>query len=111
MADDLKVKVQLEATMDKNQVQKEVTEVADTAQQILDKQDLKIDLMINRANLEKELEDAKVRLKKFKIEGDEEMELLARLDIQDLESKIKKTKDNIKQVDEDLEELNNQNLD
>lgn len=111
MADDLKVKVQLEATMDKNQVQKEVTEVADTAQQILDKQDLKIDLMINRANLEKELEDAKVRLKRFKIEGDEEMELLARLDIQDLESKIKKTKDNIKQVDEDLEELNNQNLD
>lgn len=60
MADDLKVKVQLEANMDKNQVEKEVKWVADTAQKMLDKKELKIKIEDNIQQLKKKLEEARV---------------------------------------------------
>ena len=61
MADDaLKVKVQLEATTDTKQVQKEATEVADTAQKVLDKKQLKLKLEDNLSDLKKKLEETRV---------------------------------------------------
>ena len=61
MADDtLKVKVQLEATADTKQVQKEATEVADTAQKTLDKKELKLKINDNLKELKKRLEETRV---------------------------------------------------
>jgi hypothetical protein len=61
MADDaLKVKVQLEATTDTKQVQKEATEVADTAQKTLDKKQLKLKIDDNLKELKKKLEETRV---------------------------------------------------
>lgn len=61
MADDaLKVKVQLEATTDTKQVQKEATEVADTAQKTLDKKQLKLKIDDNLKDLKKKLEETRV---------------------------------------------------
>jgi len=61
MADDaLKVKVQLEATVDTKQVQKEATEVADTAQKVLDKKEIKLKIEDNLSNLKKKLEETRV---------------------------------------------------
>lgn len=61
MADDsLKVKVQLEATTDTKQVQKEATEVADTAQKTLDKKELKLKINNNLTELKKKLEETRV---------------------------------------------------
>lgn len=61
MADDsFKVKVQLEATADTKQVQKEATEVADTAQKTLDKKELKLKINDNLKELKKRLEETRV---------------------------------------------------
>lgn len=60
MADDLKIKVQLEAWMDENQVKKEVTEVADTAQKTLNKKELKLQIEDNLSQLKKKLEETRV---------------------------------------------------
>ena len=58
--DNFKVKVQLEATTDKAQVQKEATEVADTAQKTLDKKQLKLNIEDNLTNLKKKLEETRI---------------------------------------------------
>lgn len=108
--DDLKVPITLQAQTDDNQIKKEVESAAELSQKILDKQDIKIDLMINQVKLEKDLEKAKAELKQFKNSGDSEMEFYARLNVQELQGKLKNTKDSIKQVDKELEELNNQKL-
>jgi len=60
MADDLKIKVQLEAEMDGNQIKKEVTDVAETAQKTLNKKELKLQIEDNLSQLKKKLEETRV---------------------------------------------------
>jgi len=110
MAQETGLWIKLKAMFDKKQVQEEAENLVDTAQQIADKKDISMDLKIDRANLEKELEKARQQVKQFKERGDEEMELKARLNIQDLEAKLKTTKDWIKQIDDEIKELEKQNL-
>jgi phage tail tape-measure protein len=109
--DDLKLKIQLEAQTDDKQIKKEVEDAADLSQKILDKQDLKLDLTINQVKLEKELEKARADIVNFKKSGEGDLEFEARLNAKEIENKIKNTKDGIKTVDKELEELNNQKLD
>ena len=60
MADNLKLKIQLEAWMDENQVKKQVTNVADTAQKALSKKELKVKIEDNLTQLKKKLEETRV---------------------------------------------------
>lgn len=66
--DELKMQLTLEAKTNDNQIRKEVQDSADLAQKILDKQDLKFDLMIDQVKLEQQLEKAKANIKKLKSE-------------------------------------------
>lgn len=66
MADDaLKVKVQLEADMDKKQVETEAVQVADTAQKTLDKKELKLKIDDNLKDLKKKLAETRVEYEKL----------------------------------------------
>lgn len=65
MADDLKLKVQLEADVNKDQVTKEVTSVADTAQKTLDKHNLRLKIEDNISDLKRKLEEARIEYQKL----------------------------------------------
>jgi hypothetical protein len=56
----------IKAIFSKDQVEKEVDNAAKTAQKELDKNEIKLDLQIEKAQLQKQLELARSELKMFK---------------------------------------------
>lgn len=88
----------IKAIFDKDQVVKEADNVAKTAQKELDKNELKLDLQIEKAQLQRQLELTRSELKMFKKQWDKELELQARLNEQDIKEKLKGIDTQLKKV-------------
>ena len=93
----------IKAIFSKDQVEKEADNAAKTAQKELDKNELKLDLQIERAQLQKQLELTRSELKMFKKQWDKELELQARLNEQDIKEKLKGVDTQLKKVWETAE--------
>ena len=102
--EEMETSIIIKAKADDQQIKKEVDRAADTAQKELDKDDLKMDLQIEKAKLQKNLELARAELKMFKKTGDKELELQARLNIQDIEAKIKNVNKGLKDLEKNAED-------
>lgn len=102
--EEMETSIIIKAKADDQQIKKEVDRAADTAQKELDKDDLKMDLQIEKAKLQKNLDLARAELKMFKKTGDKELELQARLNIQDIEAKIKNVNKGFKDLEKNAED-------
>lgn len=109
MADDkAKVGIIIEAKADETQVKQEADRIAEITQKQLDKDELLIEAKFNQVRLEQNLEKARIQLREFKKKWDEEAEIRARMDIQDLTEKLNKTKSWIKDLENEIEDLEKQ---
>lgn len=86
MADDLKLKIQLEATSDKKQVENEVKDVAKTANDALKVE--KMRLQLDKASLEKELKNLLTEISKAKVKWDKDLEFYATLEAKSVTNQI-----------------------
>lgn len=86
MADDLKLKIQLEATSDKRQVESEAKEVAKTANDALKVE--KMRLQLDKTGLEKELKNLLTEISKAKVKWDKDLEFYATLEAKSVINQI-----------------------
>lgn len=86
MADDLKLKIQLEATSDKKQVEGEAKDVAKTANDTLKLE--KIRLQLDKASLEKELKNLLTEISKAKVRWNKDLEFYATLEAKSVINQI-----------------------
>jgi len=103
--EEMETSIIIKAKADDQQIKKEVDRAADTAQKELDKDDLKMDLQIEKAKLQKNLDLARAELRQFKKSWDKELEFQARLNIQDIEEKIKGVNKWLKDVGKTAEDV------
>lgn len=100
MADDLKLKIQLEATSDKRQVESEAKEVAKTANDALKLE--KIRLQLDKASLEKELKNLLTEISKAKVRWDKDLEFYATLEAKSVTNQISVIDRQITDIDKKL---------
>lgn len=86
MADDLKLKIQLEATSDKRQVESEAKEVAKTANDALKVE--KMRLQLDKTGLEKELKNLLTEISRAKVKWDKDLEFYATMEAKSVINQI-----------------------